>query len=138
MKKLLMSALLILMMFALVGCGEKAGGNDDSDSSDTNKFKGTTWGYEYSEYDDVSDEVFTFEGILKFKTDSSGTMTSIYYINSVLTDEYEFGFEYTVQSSTTCILVEDGGYEYKCVISGSELYFYDCQDDSLICIMGKK
>ena len=135
MKKLLMGALLVLMMFALVGCGEKAGGDStsgnnstNSGSSNTNKFKGTTWVYE--EYD----AEYSFKAMLKFKTASSVTFTQEYYIDDVLFDSYEEDCEYTVQSSTTCI-IED---EYKCEISGSKLYFYDSWDDSLLGIFNKK
>ena len=133
MKKLLMGALLVLMMFALVGCGEKAG---DSDSSDTNKFKGTTWVYEESFYDEYNDGVVIGEWVLEFKTASSGTFSTGYYIDSVLLEGYKWDFEYTVQSSTICKFVDYDGYEYKCEISGSKLYFYD--EDELLCIMGKK
>ena len=145
MKKLLMGALLVLMMFALVGCGEKAGGTStsgnnstNSGSSNTNKFKGTTWVYEESFYDEYNDGVVIGEYVLEFKTASSGTFSEGYYIDSVLLEGYKWDFEYTVQSSTTCILVGDGGDEYKCEISGSKLYFYDSWDDSLLAIFNKK
>ena len=141
MKKLLMSALLILMMFALVGCGEKAGGDsekkDDSDSSSSNNFKGTTWVWEDSYYDEDSGEEVDYELIIKFVTASSGTITESEYIDSELEEEYESDFEYTVESSTTCIIsLEDEDIELKGKIDGTKLKLY--QDGELGYIFKKK
>ena len=100
MKKLLMGALLVLMMFALVGCGEKAGGDStsgnnstNSGSSNTNKFKGTTWVLE--EYDD--DDVWRVT--IKFTTESTGKISEEYGSYKDTTD-----FDYTVESSNTCYI----------------------------------
>ena len=122
MKKLLMGALLVLMMFALVGCGEKAGGTStsgnnstNSGSSNTNKFKGTTWVYE--EYGEYGNWRFT----IKFTTESTGKLISEEY------DDYESykdtaDFDYTVESSDTCyIYCEDFDLEGEAIISGSTL-----------------
>ena len=141
MKKLLMSALLILMMFALVGCGEKAGGDsekkDDSDSSSSNKFKGTTWVWTESYYDEEYGEEAVYEFKIKFDTASSGTATESMYIDSELEEEYESDFEYTVESSTTCIISpEDEDIEYKCKIDGTKLKLYE--DGELIYTFKKK
>ena len=141
MKKLLMGALLVLMMFALVGCGEKAGGDsekkDDSDSSSSNKFKGTTWVYKESYYDEDSGEEVDYEFIIKFVTASSGTFTQSGYIDSELEEEYEIDFEYTVESSTTCIISsEDEDIEYKCKIDGTKLKLY--YDGELVLTLKKK
>ena len=47
------------------------------------------------------------------------------YIDSELEEEYESDFEYTVESSTTCIISpEDEDIEYKCKIDGTKFIFY--------------
>ena len=127
MKKLLMGALLVLMMFALVGCGEKSGGNDDSDSSSSNKFKGTTWVWE--EYDEYT----SWELTLYFNSESTGKLVLTVYGEGEKSTE-SIMFDYVIDSSNTsnCNMVfEDGGEGYA-EIKGSKLYFYSDLFDDLI------
>lgn len=127
MKKLLMGALLVLMMFALVGCGEKAGGNDDSDSSSSNKFKGTTWVWE--DYDEYT----SWEIELNFNSESTGKLSFTVYGNGEKDSEY-LSFYYTIDSSNTsnCNMVFEDGDEGYAEIKGSKLYFYSDLFDDLI------
>ena len=132
-----MGALLVLMMFALVGCGEKAGGTStsgnnstNSGSSNTNKFKGTTWFWE-EYYDDA-----VWSVTIKFTTESTGEFISVesdaYGSYKDTTD-----FDYTVESSNTCyIYCEEFDWYWEAKISGSKLYIYE--DDELNWILDKK
>lgn len=131
MKKLLMGALLVLMMFALVGCGEKAGGTSTkSGSSNTNKFKSTTWVYEENEYD------YMYIMTIKFTTESTGKIILEGYEDDVSYRETS-DFDYTVESSDTCFIdCYDFDWYLEAKISGSKLYVYE--DDELEVIMDKQ
>ena len=121
MKKLLMGALLVLMMFALVGCGEKAGGDStNGNSSNTNKFKGTNWLWE--EYDEYT----SWELELNFNSESTGNLILTIYGGGEK-DTQQMSFNYTIDSSNTsnCNMVfEEAGEECYAEIKGTKLYFY--------------
>ena len=131
MKKILMGVLLILMMFALVGCGEKAGGDsekkDDSVSSSSNKFKGTTWFWE--EYDEYT----SWELTLYFNSESTGKLVLTIYGDGEKSTE-NMMFDYVIDSSDTssCNMFFEDGDEGYAEIKGSKLYFYSDFFDDLI------